>query len=108
MGYRRVLNLYVSAELAALDLSAIRPHDLNRMYERLLTTGRLYGSGGLSPRTVRLVHTLLQKALSDAVRLEILEKNPALAADAPSRRASRSPVFSTWSPTELSVFLEAS
>jgi integrase len=54
------------------------------------------------------VHTLLQKALSDAVRLEILEKNPALAADAPSRRASRSPVFSTWSPTELGVFLEAS
>lgn len=106
-GYRRVLGLYVSAELAARDLRAIRAREINRMYQQLLTSGRRYGSGGLSAATVRQLHTLLQKALSDAVRLELLDRNPALAADPPSRRAARAPAFAIWSPAELRAFLDA-
>jgi integrase len=104
-GYRGVIRLYVPEELLARPLPEIRPTDLNALYGRLLVSGRHYGNGGLSPRTVRLLHAILAKALADAVRLELLDRNPARSADPPSRRSSRPRVFPIWSPTELRRFL---
>ena len=105
--YRKAISLYVSNELSSKELQAVTSRDLDTMYERMLTNGRRDGCGGLSPRTVRLVHTILKRAFADAVRRELLEHNPATAADPPSQRAARAPVFPTWSPDELRSFLSA-
>jgi integrase len=56
---------------------------------------------------VRYLHTILNKALSDAIRLGHISVNPAVAADPPSPRATRPPVFPVWSPAELARFLES-
>lgn len=106
-GYRRVLELYVPAALRETDLASIRPQHLNGLYAELLTRGRHYGTGGLSPRTVRYVHTALRRALSDAVRHGLVATNAADAADPPTRRASQARVFPTWTPDELRCFLAA-
>jgi integrase len=53
-----------------------------------------------------MVHTVVRRALRDAMRLKMIDSNPADAADPPSRRM-RSPVFPTWSPAELRQFLRA-
>jgi integrase len=102
-----MLNLHVGDALAARTLGSITAHDLNELYVRLLREGRRDGRGGLSARTVRYLHTILNKAFSDAVRAGQIPINPGEAADPPSPRATRSPVFPVWSPAELARFLES-
>ena len=105
--YRTAVCLYVPDHLSRADLESIAPQHLNALYKQMLSQGRRDGRGGLSARTVRLVHTILQRSLADAVRLGVLDRNPAQAADPPSRRAAKSPIFPTWSPSELSAFLRS-
>jgi integrase len=102
-----MLRLHVGADLATTKLSRITASELNGLYGRLLRQGRRDGGGGLSPRTVRYLHTILNKALSDAFRAGHILANPGAAADPPSPRATRAPVFPVWSPAELARFLES-
>jgi integrase len=105
--YRTMVRLYVEGALAATTLPNVTARDLNGLYTRLLREGRRNGRGGLSARTVRYLHTVLNKALADAVRVEHILVNPGPAADPPSPRATRAPIFPVWSPAELARFLES-
>ncbi len=102
-----MIRLYVDDRLGATELTHLRAGDLDDLYGQMLRGGRRDGRGGLSPRTVRYLHTILNKALSDAVRTGRLRLNPAAAAEPPSARAARAPVFPVWSPAELARFLDA-
>jgi len=108
--YRTMINLHVDAALAAERLANVTPAMLDDLYGRLLRDGRRNSprnrGRGLSPRTVRYLHTILKRALEDAVRLGSLISNPASAASPPSPRASKPPVFRVWSPAELGLFLQ--
>jgi integrase len=55
-----------------------------------------------SPKTVRHVHTLLHKALNDAVRWGHLARNPASLAEAPR---PRTPEMHVWTAEQLRTFL---
>ncbi|MGB8525756.1 MAG: hypothetical protein WCD75_02725, partial [Rhodoplanes sp.] len=46
---------------------------------KALATGRRRGNGGLAPRTVGQMHAILKSALAQAVKWEILIRNPAAA-----------------------------
>jgi integrase len=105
--YETMLRLHVGASLAASALASVTASELNGLYGRLLREGRRNGRGGLSPRTVRYLHTILNKAFSDAVRAGHLVVNPGAAADPPSPRSTRAPVFPVWSPAELARFLNS-
>jgi integrase len=94
-----------TGELGSSELSAIRAADLDVFYAHLLRAGRVYGKGGLSARSVRYLHAILNRALSDAVRAGVLEHNPAQAANPPSSRAARPRVYPTWTSSELATFL---
>jgi integrase len=59
----------------------------------------------VGPRTVRYTHTILRRALADAVRLGVIETNAALSADPPSSRAAKAAPRPTWSAEELKRFL---
>ena len=107
VGYRVMIGLHVDAELAATALSDVTPTTLNELYAERLRNGRRHGSGGLAPRTIRYLHTILNRAFADAVRAGHLVANPAAGAHAPSARATRAQVFSIWSPAELARFLES-
>ncbi len=103
--YRTILRLHVGESLRTAAMTAVTPDDLNLLYRRLLASGRRNGNGGLSARTVRYLHTILNRALADAVRAGCLPSNPAALADPPSARAARARVYPVWSPEELSRFL---
>jgi integrase len=64
------------------------------------------GKGGLAPRTVRYIHTVLRRAFEDAVRRRNLAINPVDLADAPSASAAKAPEMKVWSIEELRAFLE--
>lgn len=106
--YARNLRLHVLPYLGSAPLAALDAGMLNGLYARLLASGRKdHEQGGLSPRTVRYVHTITHRALKDAVKWGRLARNPADAADPPRATSSGRPDSSTWSPEELRAFLDA-
>lgn len=105
--YRRNLRVHVIPRLGGLRLQALTPLHLDTMYAELLAEGNMRTEGGaLSPRTVRYVHTILRKALSDAARKGLIVRNPSDAATPPSAKAARPPEMAFWTPAELHRFLE--
>ncbi|TDB38228.1 MAG: site-specific integrase [Actinobacteria bacterium] len=80
--YKRIVDLNITPNLGQVKLAELRPLQIQTFYSELMRSGRKKG-GGLSPLTVQHVHRLLRKALHQAVRWEILDRNPADGADAP-------------------------
>ncbi|MDP9441691.1 MAG: site-specific integrase [Actinomycetota bacterium] len=106
--YRHNLRLHVTPYIGGIRLQDLAAVDLDRLYRKLLTSGRRKGTGGLSNRTVRYVHTILSAALADAVAKGLLPRNPAQKATPPSAKSARAPEMAWWSPAELRGFLQFS
>lgn len=88
---------HVVPHLGSVRLQALTPAMLNAMYSEL--------GSRLAPTTVRYIHAIVRRALSDAVRWNRLARSPADAADPPSLGAARKGVMRTWSAAELQAFL---
>lgn len=107
--YGRYLRLHVIPAIGGVQLRELDAARLNRLYGQLRKQGgrRDTKEGGLSPRTVRYVHTIIHRALSDAVRWGRLARNAANSADPPRARDAHeaAPEMTTWTGAELSKFL---
>ena len=64
-------------------LTKLLPARISAAYSKALTAGRRDGSGGLSPRTVHHMHRILRQALQQAVRWQLIARNPAEAVRPP-------------------------
>jgi integrase len=80
--YSDFVNANIKPLLGAAILGRLKPAQISEAYARALTDSWRQ-KGALSPRTVRLMHGVLKQALSQAVRWEILNRNPADAVDPP-------------------------
>ncbi|MGO3931783.1 site-specific integrase [Rhodopseudomonas pseudopalustris] len=69
--------------LGGIVLSKLRPAQIAASYTTALASGRRDGKGGLSPRTVHHMHRVLKQALGQAVKWELLNRNPCDAVDPP-------------------------
>lgn len=104
--YRNELELNVLPHLGGIVLQQLNAVQLNRLYAHLLNDGRKDGRGGLSPRSVRYIHTIVRKALSDAMRWGRVERNVADVADPPRQHDGvHRLAIRTWSPAQLQGFL---
>lgn len=79
--YRFTLHAYFPPELRRLRLAQLRADHVQAAYSRLRGSGR-------SPATVRRLHVVLHRALSQAERWGLIVRNPAALVDTP-----RSPHF---------------
>jgi integrase len=104
--YRKNIRLHL-AGLAAVPLSSLTTAAIDKEYRRLETSGRAdHRQGeGLSPRTVRYVHTILSAALSAAVESGRLARNPAARAHPPTAKQAKSPEMHPWNADQLAAFL---
>lgn len=107
--YRHCLRLHVVPYIGEVQLQALAPVDLDRLYRHLLEGGRRIdradGTRGLSKRTVRYIHVIVSAALKDAVAKGLLARNPAEAATPPAASATKAPEMAWWRPEELQEFL---
>lgn len=91
-----------------MELQKLNAAHLTGLYTHLLRNGR--GEGiGLSPTTVRDIHRRLRKALGDAVRWGLVERNAAELADPPPAKtvqSARRRAMRTWSEEQLRSFLD--
>lgn len=103
--YDRMLRNHVIPVIGGVPIQDLTASHLDGLYTDLLTGGRKDGQeGGLSAKTVRYLHTTLQKALRDAERKQLVYRNVAQAAD-PPKPGSRSKEMRTWSAEEVGIFL---
>ncbi len=76
--HSELAHLHITPYLGGVRLQQLAPTHLADLYARLLREGRRDGrSGGLSPRTVGHVHRTVHRALRQAVRWQLLARNPA-------------------------------
>ena len=102
VNYGDYLRSYVVPIIGDSRLQDLTPVRLNLLYGHLLTKGRVRGPGGLAPKTVQNVHRMLHRALSDAVKWDVVPRNVAEDAEAP--RVSRKRP-SIWTPEQLGIFV---
>lgn len=104
--YRRNMELHVLPALGQRQLRQITPTMLDRLYGDLSAAGHRHRPGGLSPTTIRYIHTIIHKTLSDAADAGILALNVAERAKPPRPRTSGLNEIRFWEPHELRTFLE--
>lgn len=103
--YQRNLNLHVLPRLGHLKLEKVTPRTLNALYSELLDSGQRDGSGGLSAKTVRYVHTTIHKVFEDAGDAQLVGQNPAARARPPKLQAVARHEMRYWTAEQLSRFL---
>lgn len=87
--------------LGGVMLNKLRPAQIAEAYATALATGRRDGKGGLSPRTVHHMHRILKQALGQAVKWEILNRNPCDAVDPPKVERTAMQTFDLPQTAEL-------
>ena len=107
-GYRNYIENYIKPQLGGKQVSLITTQDVQRMYRRLKSGGRVRedvdGSKRLSDSTVRHIHTMLHGAMKAAVQAHIIPKNPTENATVPKLNYKPMQVLSEQ---ELDTFLQA-
>lgn len=96
--YRETLRLHILPTLGRVKVQALRPDQVRTLLAHKL-------AAGLGPRSVQIVHGTLRTMLGEAVREEVIVRNPAAVVRAPS--VTREEV-QPWSPEEAGQFLRVS
>ena len=81
--YRDIIDGHFSPALGGLELAALRPTHIQSLYTRMK-------ADGLAPRSILRYHQMLHAALRQAVRWQLLVRNPADAVDPPRPVVERS------------------
>jgi integrase len=101
--YETIIDAYIAPHIGGTRLQDLKGAHLNRLYATLAESGRKNGKP-LAAKSIRNVHTLLHRAFRDAIKWDLLARNPAEAADPP--KLAR-PTARFWTATELGAFLRA-
>ena len=81
--YTEIARKNIVPLIGTVTLSKLRPEMISRAYAKALTSGRRDGKGGLAPRSVHHIHRILKQALGQAVKWQVLSRNPADAVEPP-------------------------
>jgi integrase len=81
--YTEIVTKNIVPLLGGVSLAKLQPAMISAAYATALKSGRCDGKGGLSPETVLYLHRVLRQALAQAVKWDLLGRNPADAVDPP-------------------------
>jgi integrase len=99
--YSEIATKNIVPLLGELKLRQIKPFQISQAYAKALSSGRRDGKGGLSPRSVMHIHRVLKQALKQAVRWEILNRNPVDSVQAPKVERHRITTYDMPQTAEL-------
>ncbi len=107
--YRIAIFQHLIPAIGSIPLQKLQPLHIQEMYTRDLEEGRRDNKKsvgkGLSPNTVLYHHRVLHKALEQAVKLQLLSRNPADYVDPPKKAKKSS--FTVLSQEDVALLLEA-
>ncbi len=91
--YAEIVRVHLTPALGHHPLPRLQPLHIQACYSDALQRGRRNGRGGLSPQTVLHHHRVLREALQQAVRWQLLARNPADAVEPPRGQRRETEVF---------------
>jgi len=97
-----MIRCHLNPVLGAIRLKDLRTRDIQKLLNEKFSSGRVDGRGGLSPRTVKHIHSALNGALRQAVKERLLLHNPCEGVELP-RKVNRE--MRTFSREDLQLFL---
>jgi len=81
--YQEMVEGHIRPALGSYLLPKLSPLHIQGFYTKALAQGRKDGTGGLSAQSVVHFHRLLHKAFSQAVKWQLLARNPLQAVEPP-------------------------
>jgi integrase len=100
--YRSNVDVHLIPGLGHVPLRQLTRTMFSTFYDELGRTGRSDGQGGLSPRSVHLAHVVAHKALRDAVKDNLIARNPTEDANVPAKVRSKT---TSWTAEQVTQFL---
>lgn len=85
-GYMDMARNHIIPEIGHVPLMQLQTSDLQRLYNAKRESGRLDGRGGLSSRTIHMMHQVINGALKQALKERLVNHNPAEAVTLPPLR----------------------
>ena len=104
--YRSAAIRHIIPALGHVKLSKLSAVQVESFLAEKAEDGRLDGTGGLGPASVRRLQVTLHKALDAAVRKGMLPTNPVDHADRP-KMPLRDVTEDVWTPEQINAFLSA-
>ena len=71
-----IMKWHLKPYIGKVKLNELKGHKVQELYNQLQDDGRVDGKGGLNPKTIRNIHLTLHKALEQAVKDDLIIKNP--------------------------------
>jgi integrase len=102
--YAEIARRNIAPILGQAKILKLNALQISQAYAKALECGRRDGKGGLSPRTVHHMHRVLKQALADALRWNLLSRDPADAVDPP--KVSARPM-QTYDLAQTATLIEA-
>lgn len=95
-GYECLVTTHIKKHLGEMELAQLKGYNIQKFYNDLQRQG-------LSARTVRYCHSVLSSALKQAVKWQLIYRNPCNDCELPKLRKAE---MKYYSPDEVKVFLE--
>ena len=94
--YQYVIKQHNVPALGMIKLKKLYTADIQRFYSEKSNGGRIDGKeGGLSPRTIEIIHNVLRQALEQAVNENLIPKNPSIYTKKPPKSKNHQNPLST-------------
>jgi integrase len=93
--YGETISALLKPAVGNIRLSKLRSPEIAKAYTDALESGRRSRAGGLSPRSVVMMHRTLHQALKQAVRWSLMTTNPAAAVKPPRVERKQMKVLDT-------------
>lgn len=84
--YEMYIRVHIKPAIGQIPLRQLQPNHLQRLYNEKFSHGSLKGKGGLSARTVQIIHTIMHAALKQAMKEGLVARNVAEATTLPRER----------------------
>lgn len=104
--YRSAVERHIIPVLGSVKLSKLSATRIEAFLAEKAANGRLDGTGGLGPASVRRLQVTLHKSLDAAARKGLLQSNPVDLADT-VKVPSKDVTEAVWSPENVTGFLQA-
>ena len=82
--YNAIYNGHIKPRLGAVPLQKLNGTQVQKFYNDLLENGNTRTGEGVSGKTVKNIHAVLHKSLTQAIKLGYIKSNPCDAAELPS------------------------
>jgi integrase len=99
--YCEIASKNLAPLLGPIIITKLQPVQVSNAYAKALAHGRRDGAGGLSPRTVHHMHRVMKQAMGQAVRWQLLHRNPLDAVDPPKIERKRLHTYDVGQTAEL-------